>query len=258
MKLKLDEAGHVVVSEGRPVYVDETGKDIPVDITGIHKTIGKLNAEAKSHRERAEAAHEALKPFEGLDAAAARKALELAANLDSKSLVAAGEVEKIKGEATKAFQDQLRAIEEKYKPVVEERDALSAKLVNRTIGAAFSGSKFITDKLVSPPPMVQATFGNHFKVENDAIVGYDAHGSKIYSRARPGEVADFDEALELLIERFPYRDQILKGSGASGSGAGGSGGAGAGGKTMARAAFDNLTPAARSTFMRNGGKIAAE
>lgn len=258
MKLKMDEAGHVVVSDGRPVYVDETGKDIPVDITGIHKTIGKLNAEAKSNRERAEAAHEALKNFEGLDPAAARKALELAANIDAGKLKDASEVERVKGETAKAYEERLRAVEEKYRPVVEERDALSAKLVNRTIGAAFSGSKYITDKLVSPPPMVQATFGNHFKVENDTIVGYDAHGSKIYSRARPGEVADFDEALELLIERFPYRDQILKGSGASGSGAGGSGGAGAGGKTMARAVFDNLTPAARSTFMRNGGKIVAE
>ena len=31
MKLKLDENGHVVVSDGKPVYVHEDGKEIPFD-----------------------------------------------------------------------------------------------------------------------------------------------------------------------------------------------------------------------------------
>ncbi|HEJ3129468.1 TPA: hypothetical protein SL290_006283, partial [Pseudomonas aeruginosa] len=47
---------------------------------------------------------------------------------------------------------------------------------------------------------------------------YDAHGNKLYSKARPGEAADFDEALEILVDQYPYRDQILKGSGHSGGG----------------------------------------
>ena len=75
--------------------------------------------------------------------------------------------------------------------------------------------------------MVQARFGSAFKVEDGKIVAYDNAGNKIFSRSRPGELADFDEALETLVDQYPYKDQILKGSGASGGGAqqgGGSGG----------------------------------
>ena len=44
--------------------------------------------------------------------------------------------------------------------------------------------------------------------------------------ASEGWIADFDEALETLVDMYPHRDSILKSSGQSGSGAtGGSGGA---------------------------------
>ena len=66
--------------------------------------------------------------------------------------------------------------------------------------------------------MVQSVFGKHLKIEDGNVVAYDAHGNKLYSKARPGEAADFDEALEILVDQYPYRDQILKGSGHSGGG----------------------------------------
>jgi hypothetical protein len=77
----------------------------------------------------------------------------------------------------------------------------------------------IAEKLAVPADMVQATFGNRFKIEDGKVVAYDANGNKIFSRARPGELADFDEALETLVEQYPYKDHILKGSGANGGGA---------------------------------------
>jgi len=80
---------------------------------------------------------------------------------------------------------------------------------------------------------VQARFGQAFKVEDGKVVAYDPAGNKIFSRSRAGEVADFDEALEALVDQYPYKDQILRGSGASGGGAspgGGTSGGAAGGK----------------------------
>ena len=61
MKLKLDEQGHVVVQDGKPVYVHDDGKEVAFDAVGTVSTIGRLNAEAKSHRERAETAENTLK-----------------------------------------------------------------------------------------------------------------------------------------------------------------------------------------------------
>lgn len=57
-------------------------------------------------------------------------------------------------------------------------------------------------------------------------MAYDGAGNKIFSRSRPGDLADFDEALETLVDQYPYKDQILKGSGASGGGAQHAGGGG--------------------------------
>ena len=88
MKLKLDDAGHVVVQDGKPVYVYEDGKESPFDAAATLQTISRLNSEAKSHRERAEVAEKSLKAFSGItDPAAAIRALETVSNLDLKKLV---------------------------------------------------------------------------------------------------------------------------------------------------------------------------
>lgn len=213
MKLKLDENGHVVVQDGKPVYVEDDGAEVAFDAPGTRSTITRLNAEAKDNRLRAKAAEDAIKAFEGIDdPAAAKKALETMANLDAKKLVDAGEIEKVKGEISKAFQTQLDEANGKAQTFEQQ-------LYAEKIGGSFARSKYIADKLAVPADMVQATFGQSLKIEDGKVVAYDAQGQKIFSRSRPGELADFDEAIETLVSQYPHRDHILKGSGATGSGA---------------------------------------
>ena len=218
MKLKLDENGNAVLQDGKPVYVHEDGKEVAFDAPGTVATITRLNSEAKGHRERADNAEKAVKAFEGIDdPAAAKKALATVANLDAKTLVDAGEIETVKTEISKAFQLQLDEVTGKAK-------TLEQQLYAEKIGGSFSRSKFIADKLAVPADMVQATFGQNLKVEDGKVVAYDAQGQKIFSRARPGELADFDEAIETLVSQYPHRDHILKSSGANGGGAQNGGG----------------------------------
>lgn len=216
MKLKtveVDGKQYAEIQDGKPVYVEDDGKEVAFDAVGTRATITRLNAEAKQHRERAETAEKTAKAFEGIeDASAARKALEIVANLDAKKLVDAGEIEKVKGEISKAFQAQLDEANTKAQ-------TLEQQLYGEKIGGSFARSKVIAEKLAVPADMVQATFGNRFKIEDGKVVAYDANGNKIFSRARPGELADFDEALETLVDAYPYRDTILKASGATGGGA---------------------------------------
>jgi hypothetical protein len=253
MKLKLDDAGHVVVSDGKPVYVADDGKDVIFDYPTTLQTISRLNGEAKSHREAKEAAEGKIKAFEGIDdPEKARKAIEIVKNLDDKKLIEAGEVDRIKQEAAAAFEERLKAQEKKYKPIVDERDKYQSELFQEKIGGAFNRSKFIQDKMAIPVDLAQARFGNNFTVIEGKIVAKDASGNQVYSRAKPGELADFDEALEMLVDAYPYRDNILKGSGASGGGAGGSAGGAGGKKTMARAQFDALAPAEKMSTMKGG------
>jgi hypothetical protein len=234
MKLKLDEQGHVVVQDGKPVYVHEDGKEVAFDAVGTVSTIGRLNAEAKSHRERAETAENTLKSFDGIsDPDAARKALKVIENLDSKKLVDAGEIEKVKTEVAKA-------LEQKYQPYVEKSERLEAELHSEKVGGAFTRSKLIGDKFAIPADLVQAKFGSAFTLEDGKVVAKDSSGNKIYSRSSPGELAGFDEALEILVDAYPHKDHILKGTGASGSGAQGGGSQG-GKRTVTRSQFDSLS-----------------
>lgn len=216
MKIKtveVDGKQYAEIQDGKPVYIEDDGKEVAFDAVGTRNTITRLNAEAKSHRERAENAEKIAKAFEGIeDAGAARKALETVANLDAKKLVDAGEIEKVKGEISKAYQTQLDEANGKA-------TTFEQQLYAEMIGGNFARSKFIADKLAVPADMVQATFGRNLKIEEGKVVAYDGQGQKIFSRARPGELADFDEALETLVSQYPHRDHILKSSGANGGGA---------------------------------------
>jgi hypothetical protein len=246
MKLKLTPEGHAVVQDGKPVYVHDDGKEVAFDAAGTVATISRLNSEAKGHRERAEAAEAALKPFAGIeDAAKARKALELVANLDAKKLVDAGERDK-------AIEQAIKAVEDRFAPIVKSKEALESQLHAHMVGGAFSRSKYIADKFATEGPagveIAQALFGKQLKVEDGKVVAYDANGAKIYSRARPGELADADEAIEQLVESHPYKAHLIKGSGASGGGA--ANGAGPGGNGFSGQQKGKLdgTPAERTAY----------
>lgn len=255
MKLKLDDKGSVVLNDGKPVYVAEDGKEIAFDYDATLATISRLNGEAKGHREAKEAAESKLKMFDGIDdVEKAKKALETLKNLDDKKLIDAGDVERIKNEVAKAYEEKMAALEKSFEPVKKERDDAVSALHKEIVGNAFSRSKFIAEKLAIPSDIAQKAFGDNFKVKDGKIVAQDGSGNPVFSRARPGEIADFDEALELLVDNYAFKEHILKGSGASGSGAGGSHGAN-GSKTMTRAQFDNLDATSRMQAMRDGNKI---
>lgn len=235
MKLKLDSNGNAVLQDGKPVYVHDDGKEIAFDAPAAMATITARNQEAKANRERAEAAELKVKAFDGIDdPAAAKKALDTVKNLNSKQLVDAGEVEKVKEQA-------IIALKAQYEPFVTENKALKDQLVNERIGGSFSRSKFIADKVAVPTDFVQAKFGNNFKLEDGKIVATDLSGNRIFSRTRPGELADFDEALETLIDQYPAKAQILKGTGNTGTGTTQSQGGTGGKKTFTRAQFEALS-----------------
>lgn len=259
MKLKLDENGHVVVQDGKPVYVHDDGKEVPFDAAGTVATIGRLNGEARSHRERAEAAEDKLKAFDGIeDAEAARKALETVSNLDSKKLVDAGKVEEIKEEAVKAYKEQLTAAQKAHADEIKllsaERDTIRDQFHSEAIGTRFASSKFISEKAIIPGPAMQKLFGDHFKVEDGKPVAYGTDGNKIYSRSKPGELADFEEAIETLVASYPYRDNILKGTG-SGSGSQGAGNTSGADKKITRSQFDAMPQEERAAKMKDGFQV---
>lgn len=222
MKIKtveIEGKSYAVLSEqGLPVYVHDDGKEVGFDATQAVAKIGQLNAEAKGHREAKEQAETSLKAFEGLDVSKAKQALQTIQNLDAKKLVDAGEIEKVKSELTEALK---QTYEPQLQQLTKERDQVQTQLHQELIGGGFARSKFIQDNIAVPADMIQATFGNNFKIEDGKVVGYDANGQKLYSRTRPGELANFDESLETLVGGYQHKDSILKGNQSTGGGFGG-------------------------------------
>lgn len=244
MKLKLDDNGNAVLQDGKPVYIKDDGTEVTFDAAGTTATINRLTGELKNTRQDKEKAETALAAFDGIDdPAAAKTALATVKNLDDKKLVDAGEVEKVKAEA-------IKASEEKYAPILKERDELQTQLHGELIGGGFARSQMIKDKISVPADMIQAQFGRNFKVEGGKVVAYDNNGNQIFSGSRPGELADFDEALEQLVNGYQFKDQILKGSQAAGGGAGGQGG-GQGGVKASLA--DCKTEAEKIAYLKQAG-----
>lgn len=234
LTLKFDDDEQVVVVDGKPVYLDDDGKEIAFDAPGTVATITRLNGEAKGHREAKEEALAKLKLFDGIeDPKAAKAALEKLKTVDFTKLVGVDKVEEVRAEVAKAYETKLADKD------VEIGD-LKSTLDSEMIGGSFARSKFIAEKIAVPVDIVQARFGKSFKIEDGQIAAYGADKNKIYSKSKPGEAASFEEALEILIDQYPHKDQILKGNSGGGGGAS-SGGGGGGAKTMTRSVFEQLT-----------------
>ena len=223
MQLLIDDQGHAVLREGKPVYKKDDGTEIEFDGAKAFAKIGQLTGENTAYKKRFEDAESKLKGFDGIeDPKKALEALGVVANLDQKKLIDAGEVEKVKAEISKSYQTKLDE-------AIAAAQRLEGQLYAEKVGGAFTRSKYVTEKLSIPPDMVEARFGKHFSIEEGGrIVAKDAGGNKLYSQSNPGEPADFDEAMAQLVSQYPYKDSILKGTGASGGGATGNNGSGGG------------------------------
>lgn len=200
MQLKVDENGHAVLQDGKPVYVRDDGSETAFDADHAIKQIRKLSDERDTLRGKASA-------FEGLDPEAARKAVETVKNLSDKKLIEAGEVQKV-------IDERLSEASKAYESKLTERDSQIRKLMVTSRFATSSAVKRTT----LPPDIAERVFGEAFKVEGDRVVGY-LNGQPILSKEKYGEPADFDEALSVIVDAYPGKESILRGTGNSGGGA---------------------------------------
>jgi len=241
---KVDADGNLEKDDkGDPIYIAGDGKEQSV----AGDTISRLNGEAKTHREAKEAAEAKLEKYKDLDPVKAAEAIETLKNIDQKKLIDAGEVEKVREEISKGFTAQMV---EKDKAI----ESLTGNLNGMTLQTAFGSSDFVKNKIGVPAEMFQATFAKNFKVENGKVVPYDQTGNKVYSKKNMGEVAGVDEALEIMVDAYPYKDSILKADDQSGSGNEGGGGGRGSGRTIKLADFNKLSPAQQSETAALAGK----
>jgi len=234
MPWKREADGTLVLVDGSPVRVDHTGHEVVMADAAIDDTFSKVSqlvSESMSRKEKIRAMEAKLKVFEGIEnldewKAEAEKSIATLKNMEDKKLIDAGEVEKVKAEVARAMQSKIdelqRTIQRKDATIQEKENFLHQEL----IGGRFARSRFINERLAIPSDMVQHRFGSNFKVVDGKVVAFDSNGNEIFSKNKPGELAEFDEAIEIIISNYPYKDSIMKGSNASGAGVHSGGGGG--------------------------------
>jgi len=249
MKLKTikhEGKTYAEVSDGKPVYLDDEGKEHRYDAPAMRGSLDKLNGVLSEERGKLQALSDKIKTFDGLDAEAARAALQTLDSIDKKKLIDAGEIDKVKAQISEGYDKQLAEKDKAYSEL--ERTHQTDK-----INLAFQGSKFVKDRLAIPADMVQSAFARNFQFANGTIKPVDNNGNPIYSESNPAELASFDEALERIVSQYPSRDAIMKGTGHSGSGSGPVDG-GNGGSKMRRSDFDAL-PAGKQHEIATKGDV---
>jgi hypothetical protein len=245
MKIKLDDKNNAVITpEGHVVFVDADGKDLPVDVPGLYAKVEELNAESAKHRKQRNELRDKYKIFESIEdivkwKSDAEKAMSTVKNLKDKELVDAGKIEQIKLETIAAKDTEINQIKAEFSTIIAEKDKIIEKansdIRDLMVGAQFRQHSYFVGigdqapKTLLPPDIAETYFGKHFKVEagkngSPTVVGYDSRGNQIFSRKKPGELAEFDEAIVRIVEEYPQKDQIMRGGKGGSGGEGGSGG----------------------------------
>lgn len=240
LKMKVNEENNTPIldEKGRIAYVDDTdGKELFLDPISMYSKISDLNKENQNHRKKNEEIVSKFKIFESIEDVEkwkeeADKALSTIANFNDKDWMKAEKVEQLKREMAAAYEDKIKAAgnaygekEKAYKDIV---DKLNSQIRNLLISNKFAVSKYFNggDQSVTilPANIAEDHFGKYFKVEEidgrPTVKAYYSNGDVVHSREKPGEIADFEEAIGLIIDKYPGKDSILRAS-SGGSGAGG-------------------------------------
>lgn len=203
VKLKVDENGNVVLKDGEPVYIID-GAEVTFNAAAVHASLGTIRKERDEAKAENEKLTARLRRFGSTEEqlAEAEKKLKLAANVDDKTLADAGKLDEVIANRlkthTEASAQEKAALEAKV-------NELSGKLRTVLISSKF-GKTPLAQGLYLTSDAIEAMFGPHFEVDGDNVVAFrdpQSKKDKIYSKKDPGKLADFDEALEVVVTSHP-------------------------------------------------------
>lgn len=231
MAWKMDDKGNIAVTDGNPVWIDESGAEVAADYKAATVKIATLNLSEAKSRTALKEANDKLAAFAGIDnPAEALKGMQFMASMDGKKVMDDEGIQKLIQAAVKPLQVE----NETLKAGLSEKDGHIYKL---EVSSKFQASPFVKDKVLVPPDMLEATFGKHFKIDGGKLVATDATGNQIFNIK--GEPANFDEAIQTLIDSHPMKDNIYRANGGSGSGQVPNNGGG--GSDLSKLTLDQLT-----------------
>jgi hypothetical protein len=225
-----------------PVYIDPDGQELALDPPSMYQKIADMGKNNQADRKKYTQLRDQFKIFGDIEdlegwKKEADKALQTVQNLQDKDLIDAKKVDDLKRDINAAWEEKLRLkdtaiadLQKEHSGVIEN---LNGKIRKLLVSNKFASSKFFNgaEKItVMRADVGEAYFGQFFNVEEvdgEPVVRayYDrAHENLVTSKLNPGEPADFEEALGMIIDRDPDKETLLRSTSGGSGGRGGSGG----------------------------------
>jgi len=231
MPWKRDGSNNIVIGEsGNPIFVYPDGNEIDFDADSQVVKIRELTEKASKRKETLDNMVAALNPLSeaGVDVSSAeaigeftKKAkanADVVRNFKEEDYVKADAVQRIKDEEAKRYRDQIQHQENTYKRKLEQKDGeldkLKSSVRKSVVKNAFMTSDFIRKRTSYPTPEIAYQhLEDKFVVEDvngEAVpFGIDREGNKLYSLKSPTDFASAHEAIEIIINNHPQRDNLL-------------------------------------------------
>ena len=270
-KMKIDEETKAPVVDGQKiVYIDPNGKELPLDPVSMYQKISELNGENQKHRQKYEEYTAKITPFKDIEDIAAwkeeaEKAIATVKNFNDKDWMKAEKVEALKADMSKAYEEKMKqkelAFQAKEKAYSAEKEKLDFQIRSLLVTNKFASSNYFSGDgsnknslTILPSKIAEDHFGKHFKVENtgDRLItkAYYSNGDAVISQKNPGEPADFDEAIGLILDQYPGKEGLLR------STSGGSGGTGGSGDSGENTSYNELNRQYKEATKAGDGKLA--
>lgn len=189
-------------------YAGMTQEELLAELRKSKKAGADLLKENMKRKEKERTLADQLAQYGDIDPARARQLLE-----------AEQAAETARREAEQAELERRGEFDAVKKQMIE---AHQAQLVEMTVGASFSGSAFLRDKVLMTPAKARVIYGSHFEVgEDGSVVGFDKPaGQKERAVLVDGEgkPLPFESAIERILRADPEADALLRSEAKQGAG----------------------------------------
>lgn len=182
--------------------------------------VAKLVKDVMKHKERAQNAETKLneiqaqlKQFEGIDPAKVRELLQTQADEERKKAEARGEYDRLIAQMGERHKEETAALRKQIEDAQAGTAGLQRQIAEITVGASFTGSKFVAEDLTLTPAKARVIYGQHFEFKDGQVVGYDkpqGASDRTMLVDSTGNALPFDEALRKIVEADPDKDHLVR------------------------------------------------
>lgn len=210
-------------------YANMTQEELLAELRKSKKAGADLLKENMKRKEKERSLTDQLSKYGDIDPERARQLLEAEQaaedarrKAEQAEMERRGEFDAVKKQMIEAHQTELAERDKRYSVLEKENAALKSQLVEMTVGASFSSSAFLRDKVLMTPAKARVIYGSHFEVGEDGnVVGYDKPaGQKERAVLVDGEgkPLPFESAIERILRADPEADALMRSEAKQGAG----------------------------------------